>query len=898
MAERGGGAQSSAKKNRRRGGRDGKADKDELDGASQSRGRVAKEQSQDHAKSPRKGHGGERRPRRSGEKFRGENDKQGKRVTSPESKNQSQRGDRSGSKEKSQAAVGGGCFFDYCGGSDLEKGLTDGSLLSGVIRVNPKNYRESFIPEPGRLDVYLNGVPARNRALDGDLVAHRILPREQWRVFRQKLDAFKQNLETAELVGSVTAAEKLASGGQDILEDKYMQRTAEVVAILQERHSRIGIGFLHKYGPTLARFSPNDHRLPRVLVPIEQCPADFHDDPAQYENTLFVVKITNWPVDSDYANGSVLRKLGMEGDIEVETEGFLASLEIDRRPFSEEVMACLPKVPFRITAVEVAKRRDLRDEVAFTIDPETARDMDDALHWKKLDGGLHEVGVHIADVSYFVSQSSALDKEAGHRATSTYLINEVIPMLPRLLSNDLCSLCPNEDRLAVSVVWKLNDDAEIVDQWMGRTVIRSRAKLSYGLAQQVIDNPQRTWTAEDLRTTEAMIQPIITGLNALFRLTMCMTKKRASGGFLRLRQASRLNFNLSENLMPIGCEPPPSFMTQKLVEELMLLANMAVARFLADKQPSTAFLRWHPGPEKLALEEVQMFGRAVGLRLECHSVKAMQAGIDQLDDGTPLGKTRALVMANKLMTCLKPAEYYHLGMKNEREPSAVPTVKRHYALNVLHYTHFTSPIRRYADLIVHRQLLDSLSGVEWNVDTVGTGLKERAERCNQMKFRARKAGEASTELFFSSFVKLSGPLEEQALVADVLDQSFDVLLPKYNLIRRVHCNSLPLHGWTFDAKSHSMEIKWRSDDLAELASNPSVSAEDADTTASPSSSTDCEQRVCLFDRVVVIVRSEGRQGNPLSHAVYLKAPPGCSTNYGLSQNMDRSTGQQKDRKRR
>uniref|UniRef100_A0A8C4S021 RNB domain-containing protein n=1 Tax=Erpetoichthys calabaricus TaxID=27687 RepID=A0A8C4S021_ERPCA len=303
----------------------------------------------------------------------------------------------------------------------------------------------------------------------------------------------------------------------------------QVVYIVEKKHSRAVTGFI-KLLPEkrYAMFSPVDHRVPRVNIPL-----------ANYCKTLFICRIVDWHENSNFAEGQLLKSLGQAGEIEPETEGILREYDVDFSEFSEEVLSCLPHaLPWVIPAVEYQKRRDLRAECIFTIDPVTARDLDDALSCKQLADGNFEVGVHIADVSYFVEENSALDFIASRRATSVYLVQKVIPMLPRLLCEELCSLNPMTDRLTVSVIWKLSPHGKILDEWFGRTIIRSCMKLSYSHAQSLIDNPDKMFPAEEMPpcSPEHSIDEIKCAVVNLHAIAKQLRAQRFEGGALRLDQ--------------------------------------------------------------------------------------------------------------------------------------------------------------------------------------------------------------------------------------------------------------------------------------------------------------------------------------------------------------------------
>ncbi|MBN3280703.1 DI3L2 exonuclease, partial [Polyodon spathula] len=517
-------------------------------------------------------------------------------------------------------------FEPYMAPQDVSAGLKRSELLQGPLRINPKKYHEAFIPSPdGLRDIFIDGIVPRNRALNGDVVVVKLLPREQWKVIKPdeeetvsesvapgdpseragsaaagsttvegggslgliieaQFDSDKDgpgssllhnsmknlNLNTAErctaLVGrelarynvdiaalsethlaelacpenGATLTSKLGTIDPRNLADKFLQRTAKVVYIAEKKHSRAVTGFL-KFLPDkeFAMFSPVDHRVPRVNVPLSDCPENFSARAADYTNTLFVCRITEWRDNSNFAEGRLAKSLGQAGEIEPETEGILMEYDVDFSEFSKEVLGCLPQsLPWTIPAEEFKRRKDLRKACIFTIDPATARDLDDALSCKPLPDGNFEVGVHIADVSYFVEEGDALDSIASRRATSVYLVQKVIPMLPRLLCEELCSLNPMTDRLTFSVIWKLTPQGKILDEWFGRTVIRSCVKLSYDHAQSMIEAPEKLFSAEELPpfSPEHPVDAIHQAVLNLHSIAKQLRKQRFEGGALRLDQ--------------------------------------------------------------------------------------------------------------------------------------------------------------------------------------------------------------------------------------------------------------------------------------------------------------------------------------------------------------------------
>ncbi|KAM7401160.1 hypothetical protein PAMA_005382 [Pampus argenteus] len=717
-------------------------------------------------------------------------------------------------------------FESYMTFEEVSHGLKRGELIQGQLRINPKKYHEAFIPSPDNArDIFLDGIVARNRALNGDIVVVQVLPREQWKVVRSdtdcegasESDTQKENMtqkaqkkterpprpdvsvddrcsDQDELISKIQNLSLTHTG--EPLEDpstprsngEILQKTAKVVYIVEKKHSRAVTGFL-KFLPDkpFAMFSPVDHRVPRINVPLTNCPEDFTTRPGDYTSTLFICRITNWAADSNFAEGQLAKTLGQAGEIEPETEGILIEYDVDFSEFPEEVLECLPKIlPWTIPPEEISKRKDLRKECIFTIDPATARDLDDALSCKQLPDGNFEVGVHIADVSYFVEEGNSLDAIASQRATSVYLVQKVIPMLPRLLCEELCSLNPIADRLTFSVIWKITPEGKILSEWFGRSVIRSCVKLSYDHAQSLIEAPEKMFCAEELPPVDPKypIDEIHQAVLNLHSIAKNLRAQRFSGGALRLDQL-KLSFTLDkETMMPQGCYIYQYRDSNKLVEEFMLLANIATANHIYGSFPELALLRRHPPPKAKLVDELQELCDQLGIDIDLSSAGALHKSLNTLlgDDGYSCARKE--VLTHMCSRPMQMALYFCTGVLKEKQ------FFKHYALNVPLYTHFTSPIRRYADIIVHRLLASSLNcGSKLGLTT--EQVQKQASHCNDKKTVSKRVQELSTELFFGVFVKDCGPLDSEAMVMGVLDQSFDVLVLRYGVQKRIYCKSVP-----------------------------------------------------------------------------------------------------------
>ncbi|XP_074045755.1 DIS3-like exonuclease 2 isoform X3 [Macrotis lagotis] len=804
-------------------------------------------------------------------------------------------------------------FEAYMSKESVSAGLKRGTLIQGVLRINPKKYHEAFIPSPdGNRDIFIDGVVARNRALNGDVVAVELLPKDRWKVIKTddndkgadavpESDVAEELLETpprqlgrrrvgdspdiileAQLNDSepedgqdhgsavlVDGAQEKGSENADgqsgpegslpktqdskPCPDNLLQRSAKVVYILEKKHSRAATGFIKLLADKnselfrkCALFSPSDHRVPRVYVPLADCPMDFVTRPNDYARTLFVCRIVAWEEHSHFAMGRLAKSLGQAGEIEPETEGILMEYGVDFSDFSPEVLDCLPQcLPWTIPPAEFSKRRDLRKDCVFTIDPSTARDLDDALSCKPLPDGNFEVGVHIADVSYFVPEGSALDEVASERATSVYLVQKVIPMLPRLLCEELCSLNPMTDKLTFSVIWKLTPEGKILDEWFGRTVICSCTKLSYDHAQSMIEHPDRKFREDELPpvAAEHPIEQIHQAILNLHGIARQLRRQRFVDGALRLDQL-KLAFTLDQDTgMPQGCHIYEYKDSNKLVEEFMLLANMAVAHRIYRSFPERALLRRHPPPQSKLLSDLEELCDQLGLAIDFSSAGALHKSLTEMFGDDMYSLAWKEVLTNMCSRPMQMALYFCTGVLQDEEQF------RHYALNVPLYTHFTSPIRRFADVLVHRLLAASLGSRE-PLSMDADALQKQADHCNDRRMASKRVQELSTNLFFAVMVRESGPLESEAMVMGVLNKAFDVLVLRFGVQKRVYCNALPLQDYHFRkvGKKPELTLIWEPETPQQKA---------------------IQQVIAIFSLVEVILETED---DTLKYSAVLKRP--------------------------
>lgn len=422
-------------------------------------------------------------------------------------------------------------------------------------------------------------------------------------------------------------------------------------------------------------------------------------DEKEVLNVLYYAKLESW-TNTKYGVGCITKEVGKNGDVEVETKAILLENDLDVTPYGAEMDKFYPSVPFKIPQTEISKRVDYRDKCVFTIDPLTAKDLDDALSCEELDNGNVKIGVHISDVSYFLKPDNDLDKAAAFKATSIYMVESVYHMLPKNLCM-MCSLLPGLDRLSFSVFWEMTRQGEVVSSEFRKTVINSCTQLAYEHAQEMLE------ACDDQELDCTKFPAILHGykLSYLTRLVkilqsiaLQLRQKRFHNGALRIDQP-KLSFKLNPQT-----SLPESFTIQqlqdsnKLIEEFMLLANITVAQHLYQNLPQTAFLRAHLEPQPRMLKDLQDFLKSVGVTLNIESSKSIQQSLlsieQKLDQEVVQGVM--LVVNNLCSKAMTRAHYFCVGKIVDEEEL------RHYALSVDRYTHFTSPIRRYADIVVHR----------------------------------------------------------------------------------------------------------------------------------------------------------------------------------------------------
>lgn len=426
-----------------------------------------------------------------------------------------------------------------------------------------------------------------------------------------------------------------------------------------------------------------------------------------------IAEIIEWPANAKSPVGKIMEVLGDKGENDAEMHAILAEFQIPWK-FQAKVEKAAEKIPDAIPETEYETRRDLRKITTFTIDPADAKDFDDALSLQKLPNGNIEIGIHIADVSHYIKPGTLLDEEAYERATSVYLVDRVSPMLPEKLSNGVCSLRPNEDKLCFSAVFEMNDNADVVRQWFGKTIINSDRRFSYEEAQQIIETGTGDFSEEILK------------LNSLAEKLRHNRFHHGSIAFDRVE----VKFEIDENGKPLSVYFKESKEANKLIEEFMLLANKKVAELIgkpaARQAPKTFVYRIHDRPDPEKLMNFNNFIHKFGWGIQVVSPKSIAVSMNKLLQNIK-GRKEQNIVEMLAIRAMAKAEYSTRNIG-------------HYGLGFDFYTHFTSPIRRYPDVMVHRLLERYLAGGR-SVDPVK--YEEMCKHASDMETRAANAERAS-----------------------------------------------------------------------------------------------------------------------------------------------------------
>ena len=649
-------------------------------------------------------------------------------------------------------------------------------------------------------DVKIDGWARQSRSVHGDEVCVLIDPSEEW-------ERVGGGDDGDDVCASVDVD---ADGGRRVESMAAVCRrgwrpTGIVVATVTPSARRANmVGKLEMETNEALTFVPVDAKLPKGRVSEYSVPRSIKSalESGGKEgavDTFVRVKLRKWRRGDAKPLVDILGVVGrgsIESDLDIMTKVIVAEHRIESGDFSVEAEACLPRIDagehWSIPTDELERRADFRDKLVFSIDPPTARDLDDALSVEVLSDGDLNVGVHIADVSHFVLPNTALDAEARTRGTTTYLVHTIFPMLPRLLCENLCSLNPGVERLSFSVEWTMTKEGVVKNVSFKRGVIKSAAKLSYIHVQNVIDAGTDVQAAKDaldgveISGEQHKIEDIIESIEILHHAAKSMRKRRFQAGAVRLDQP-KVGFELDEDQEPVNAAPYVIRDSNRLVEEYMLLANMYVAEFIAQVFPSHSMLRCHPPPNERKLIELTTFASEHDLDVDISSSKRLHDSLRAIADDSRDMFDIVQLLATKPMQL---AKYFCTGMADEDS-------WRHYALAVPYYTHFTSPIRRYPDVVVHRLLAAAIEHETRRGESHSNEVikayelfapelcHDVADHCNERKMAAKYAQERSQHLFLCKYLQ-NNVVVSHAIARQLGQQFIVAYVPLYGIEIKIY----------------------------------------------------------------------------------------------------------------
>lgn len=763
-------------------------------------------------------------------------------------------------------------FTPYLPQASLPALLGDGQLVSGILRVNKKNRSDAYVTTSDGVldaDIFICGSKDRNRALEGDLVAVELLDVDEvWAQKREKEEKKKRKDITDTRSGSTNQGHRdtgnnddnnASEGGirrrgslrqrptqkknddvevegqslllveeEEINDEQKPLYAGHVVAVVErvagqmfsgtlgllrpssqatkekqeaERAARDGGNNRHhdsrqQEKPKIVWFKPTDKRVPLIAIPTEQAPRDFVEKHQDYADRIFVACIKRWPITSLHPFGTLVEQLGRMGDLKVETDALLRDNNFSSDEFSDAVLRSVGLQEWSLAKEDEASlsaRRDFRDEISFTIDYNGGAEFGNAVHVKSRPDGKIDVGIHIPDVTHFVKPNSLVDREAKKRGTSVQLINRFCALLPPKLAGEVCSLTPDQERLTVSVVFSVNPHTGAVaesDSWVGRSIIKSAGKVSLSDIEKALAEPS---TYENAAVPVKTIQ-ILNAVAQKFRETRLGAGGEPIAPLRLLQQLDEENNPVQRNIF----DSTPAI---ELVEEVMHKANAFVAQRLAQGLPEKALLRRQAAPNPRRLQTFVERMTALGYDIDSSSSGALQSSLFKVDDAD-LRKG----METLFVKSMNRAKYFIAG-------KTAKSLWPHYALNLPLYTHFTSPTRRYADIIVHRQLEAVLSDGKTEYTDDLENLVKTVEAVNTKKESAQNAQEQSIHIescrdMDKERQEVNGDLIAEGIVLCVYESAFDVLIPEWGFEKRVHCDQLPLKKAEFRKDKRVLELYW------------------------------------------------------------------------------------------
>ena len=589
--------------------------------------------------------------------------------------------------------------------SQTIEGLKNKTLLKGRLEISKNNSKEAFVNVSNGLTYFIDQQLGHfNRAFHHDVVIIKPLPKSAWGkpIGRRRLVHHKDDEDDNKYAGHVSDIDSSPAVPSGLVVAIAEPSRREFIATMVD---------IPLNDESACLVIPMDVRIPKIRIKTNSW--------KRFIGQRLLVHVDTWDVDSNYPSGHCQKIIGPIGDLEAEIACLLNEHQIHLQPFSAAALACLPPEghKWKIPSEEIERRLDLRtSHRIFSVDPPGCQDIDDTMHVKSLPNGDIEVGVHIADVTYFVKHNSPLDLEAQIRGTTFYLVDRRFDMLPSLLSSDLCSLHGSTDKLAVSTIWTFSNDFEEVKSfWHGRSVIHNCQAMTYEQAHNILHDKEPDDTSKPkpppltagAPVDRSKIHELKEDLSLLTKLARKLRKDREeTGGAVDLSsgdQGSELKFTLDKNNNPLRVAPKKQLEIHHTIAELMILSNTYVARRIHEKLPSSALLRVHQSVEDGRFEDLKEVLEAGKIEFDGQSNMALANSLKEAEKATNSNSVMTSLFQSLATRAMSEAQYVCTGQIGGTDALS------HYGLGLKKYTHFTSPIRRYADVVVHKQLLLSVS---------------------------------------------------------------------------------------------------------------------------------------------------------------------------------------------